>query len=168
MAIVIREATEGDYEALCVIIEEVDKMHRHALPRRSKASEGPVRPRRYILNAIRAPDVGLFVAEIEGQVGGLVHLTVKDVPDIPILVPRRYAYVENLAVKRAHRRGGVGRALMDRARAWATAKGATSIELNVYAFNQPAQDFYRKLGYETLSHYMRKSLGTSEPGRNDG
>jgi ribosomal protein S18 acetylase RimI-like enzyme len=168
MEVVIREATEGDYEALCVIIEEVDSMHREALPRRFKAPEGPARQRNYIVNAVRAPDVGLFVAEMGSQLVGFVHVLVKDVPVIPIFVPRRYALIDNLAVKRAHRRGGVGRALMKRAEAWARAKGATSVELNVYAFNRPAQGFYRKLGYETLRHYLRKSLGTSGPERRDG
>jgi GNAT superfamily N-acetyltransferase len=165
VAIVIREARERDYEALCAIIEEVDRMHREALPDRFKAPEGPARERIYIDNAIRAPDVGLLVAEIEGQVVGFVHLIVKDVPDIPILMRRRYASVDNLAVRRAHRRRGVGRVLMKRAQAWAWANGATSIELTVYAFNRPAQDFYRRLGYETLSHHVWKPLGTPGPHR---
>jgi ribosomal protein S18 acetylase RimI-like enzyme len=161
--IVIREATEGDYEALCAIIEEVDRMHRDALPERFKASGGPARQRDYIVNAIRAPDVGLFVAETRDQVVGFVHVIVKDAPPVPICVPRRYASVDNLAVRRAHRRSGIGIALMKRAEAWARSKGATSIELTVYAFNQPAQDFYRRLGYETLSHKMSRSLGAPEP-----
>jgi ribosomal protein S18 acetylase RimI-like enzyme len=113
------------------------------------------------------PDVGLFVAEVSGQLVGFVHVLVKEVPPIPIFVPRRYASVDNLAVKSVHRRSGVGRALMKRAEAWATSKGATSIELTVYAFNQPAQDFYRTLGYETLSHHMVKSISGTEPGRED-
>jgi ribosomal protein S18 acetylase RimI-like enzyme len=47
---------------------------------------------------------------------------------------------------------------MERAEEWARAKGATSIELNVYAFNEIAQRFYRELGYEILSHRMTKAL----------
>ncbi|MGD2177075.1 MAG: GNAT family N-acetyltransferase [Anaerolineae bacterium] len=168
MAVIIRKATEADYRDLCIIFDEVDRMHRDELPRRFKAFEGPARPRNYIVNAIKAPDVGLFVAELEGQLVGFVHVTIKDMPPVPIFVQRRYASVDNLAVRRAHRRGGVGRALMKRAEAWAEARGATSVELNVYAFNQPAEDFYRSLGYNTLSHRMSKSLGTPEPQRKDG
>jgi GNAT superfamily N-acetyltransferase len=160
---VIREARERDYEALCAINEEVDRMHREALPERFKAPEGPARERNYIDNAIRAPDVGLFVAEIQGQLVGFVHAILKEVPLVPILVQRRYASVDNLVVRRAHRRRGVGRALMKRAEAWARAKGATSVELTVYAFNRPAQKFYHRLGYETVSHHVSTSLGTPEP-----
>jgi hypothetical protein len=28
----------------------------------------------------------------------------------------------------------------------------------VYTFNQTAQDFYRALGYETVTHHLRKPL----------
>jgi ribosomal protein S18 acetylase RimI-like enzyme len=168
VAIVIREAARGDYEGLCANIEEVDRMHREALPHRFKAPDGPARERSYIANAIRAPDAGLFVAEVQGQLAGFVHVIVKDVRAVPIFAPRRYAAVDNLAVKRAHHRGGIGRALMKRAEAWAQTKGATSIELNVYAFNQTAQAFYRRLGFETLSHHLCKSLETTEPERKQG
>lgn len=158
MDITIREATERDYAALCAIIDEVDRIHQDALPERFKASGGPTRERDYVLSAIRSSAVGLFVAQTESRLVGLVHVVIKNVPDIPILVPRCYAVVENLAVTEEHRRSGIGLALMERAEECARAKGATSIELNVYAFNEVAQRFYRELGYEILSHRMTKAL----------
>jgi len=48
--------------------------------------------------------------------------------------------------------------LVQRIHAWAIAKGATPIELNVHAFNTGAIHFYRKLGYETVSQRMNQSL----------
>lgn len=158
MDIAIRKATERDYEALCTIIEQVDSIHRDALPERFKGPDGPSREREYVLNAIRSSDVDIFVAQTESRLAGFVHIVIKTVPDIPILVPRRYAVVENLAVREEHRRSGIGLALMERAEDWARANGATSIELNVYAFNKVAQRFYRELGYEILSHRMTKAL----------
>lgn len=158
MDIAIREAMERDYVALGAIIDEVDRIHRDALPERFKTSGGPPRERDYILNAIRSSGVGLFVAQTESRLVGFVHVVIRNVPDISILVPRRYAVVENLAVTEKHRRSGIGLALMERAEEWARAKGATSIELNVYAFNKAAQGFYRELGYEILSHRMTKPL----------
>ena len=158
MDIAIREATERDYEDLCVIIDQVDTIHRNALPERFKRSGGPPRKREHIVTAIRSADIGLFVAEKEGHLVGLVHVVIRDAPNIPILVPRRYAVVENLAVREGHRRAGIGLALMERAEKWAQTKGATSIELNVYAFNQAAQRFYRELGYEILSHRVTRTL----------
>jgi len=159
MDISIREATERDFEALCLIIEEVDRMHREVLPRRFKPPAGPVREPSYILQAIRAPEVGLFVAQNAGQLVGFVHVIVRETPDVAILVPRRYAVVDSLAVKEGMRRKGVGHALMRKAEAWAAGKGASSVELTVYAFNQAAEQFYEQLGYQVLTHRMTKRLG---------
>ena len=168
-AIVVREAVSGDYEALCEIIDQVDELHRNKLPSRFKAAEGPVRSKAYIVNAISAAEIGLFVAETEHERSLLsfVHVMIRDTPGIPIFVPRRYAVVDSLAVRREHQRSGVGRALMERALAWAMAKGAESMELRVYAFNGPAMRFYERLGYRILSHHMTKWLDAPEGTRSD-
>ena len=87
-----------------------------------------------------------------------MRIAIRDAPPIPILVPRRVAVVENLAVREDVRRAGIGRALMDHAQRWAEDLGATEIDLNVHEFNQAAIDFYRSLGYATSSRRMSKRL----------
>jgi hypothetical protein len=49
------------------------------------------------------------------------------------------------------------------AQAWAIAKGATSVELNVFEFNQKAIAFYEGLGYQTLSRKMSNDLKEHGP-----
>jgi GNAT superfamily N-acetyltransferase len=56
------------------------------------------------------------------------------------------AYVRNLVVDPSTRRGGVGRALMERIRAQASAQGRRRWELNVMADNLPAIGLYQSLG----------------------
>jgi len=158
MEIIIREATAGDYDALCAIIDEVDTLHRDRMPHIFQKPPGPVRDKEYILGLLADDSVGLFVAEVEGQVAGFVHALVRDTPPWPVLVPRRRAFVDSLAVGQEFRRHGIGRALMDRAHTWAAAKGAVDVELNVFEFNQPALAFYRALGYETSTRRMVKDL----------
>ena len=102
---------------------------------------------------------GLFVAHAEGEILGFVQVSIHATLPFPILVPRRVALVENLAVREGFRRAGIGRALMDRAQRWAEEKGADDIELTVYEFNQVAILFYQSLGYSTSSHRMDKRLG---------
>jgi ribosomal protein S18 acetylase RimI-like enzyme len=155
---IIREAVAGDYENLNTLINEVDRLHRDNLPQKFQVSEGPVRDRNFILDLIADESVGLFVAEREAQLVGLVHIMIKDTPDIPILVPRRYAVIDNLVVKGGLRRSGIGRALMTKAHDWAITKGTKLVELNVYDFNEAALAFYERLGYKTYSRQMSKSL----------
>ena len=159
MEIQIRDLQPEDYDALCEIIDEVDTLHREALPRIFRKSEGPVRDKEFILDLIGGGDAGLFVAEADGRMAGFIHVMVHDSPDVAIMKPRRFALVDNLTVKKVYHRQGIGRLLMDYADAWARKNGASSIELNVYAFNDTAVAFYQNLGYEFLSYRMSKSLG---------
>ncbi|MGD2105872.1 MAG: GNAT family N-acetyltransferase [Anaerolineae bacterium] len=156
--VVLRQAGKYDFESLCEIMAEVDGLHHDRLPRRFRAPEDPARSREFLLNLIDDPAQGLVVAEVSGSLVGFVHVVLRETPDIPIVVPRRYAAVENLGVKRGFQRSGIGRRLMREAHEWASAKGARSVELTVYAFNDSAMAFYRQLGYATLSHRLVKQL----------
>jgi diamine N-acetyltransferase len=158
----IREAVARDYKNLNTLIDAVDRLHRDNLPQKFQESEGPVRDRNLILALIADESVGLFVAEREAQLVGLVHILIRDTPDIPIFIPRRYAVIDNLVVKDGFRRVGIGRALMTKAHDWAITKGANLVELNVYNFNEAALAFYERLGYKTYSCQMSKSLKFDE------
>ena len=59
----------------------------------------------------------------------------------------RYAWVEDIAVDAGHRRAGVGRALMDRAIAWAVERGLPGIRLETQNNNVPACKFYESCGF---------------------
>lgn len=162
MELVIREATAQDYASLCILIDELDRLHRDNLPQKFQAPKGPVRHRDFILDLIADEGVGLFVAEAGGRLVGFVNVAIRDAPDIPIFVPRHYAVVSSLGVREGFRRMGIGCALMNRVQSWAVAKGATSIELGVYEFNRPAIAFYHNVGYETVHRRMSKSLRGTE------
>ncbi len=154
----IRPATSADYDGLCAVLDEVDAMHREAMPRVFRNPEGPARAREYIDGLLADENVGLFVAEVGGRVVGMVHVLVREAPPIPIMVPRRFAVVDTLAVAGECRRAGIGRALMAEAERWAITHGAQDIELQVYEFNQGAQGLYRAIGYDTLTRRMAKPL----------
>jgi ribosomal protein S18 acetylase RimI-like enzyme len=156
--VVVREATADDYAVLCELFDEVDAFHRDGLPRVFQRPTGPVREQEYYRGLITDDNVGLFVAEVNEKVVGFVHARIIETPVIPVLVPRRYAIVDNLGVKSEFRGSGIGRRLMHKIHAWVTTKDAESIELNVYEFNQGAISFYQKLGYDTFSIKMRKVL----------
>ncbi len=158
MDITIRRATAQDYAGLCEIIEEVDALHRDHLPHIFQKPRGPARELEYVLGLLTDRDHGLFVAEVKGRLAGFVHLVIRESHPIPLLVPRRLALVDNLAVKTEFRRSGIGQALMQQAEAWAAAQAATEIDLNVYEFNETALAFYQRLGYETYSRRMTKPL----------
>jgi ribosomal protein S18 acetylase RimI-like enzyme len=166
--IIIRPARARDYDDLCNLIDTADALHHRHLPHIFRKPRSPARDVAYIVGLISDPDTALFVAEVEGQLAGFVTVLVRDASPIPVLVPRRLAIVDNLAVRRDLRRHGIGRALMHKAQRWASARGATAVELNVYEFNEAAIAFYEALGYEKFSRRMSTPLRPEEDrGTND-
>ncbi len=156
MEINVRKAAINDYNAMCELFDEVDTLHRDNLPHLFRKPDGAARERDYYSGLIADENTALFVAEADGELVGFVHAVLKETPALPIFVPRRYAVVDGIVVKSRFQNHGIGRTLMEKIQAWAIAKGAASIELNVYEFNQTAISFYESLGYQTLSRKMSK------------
>jgi len=82
---------------------------------------------------LKAPDKAVFLAYLDGSVAGRVLLSEGW---------NRSAWIEDLAVDVRCRRAGVGRALMDRAVAWAIERGRSGIRLETQNNNVPACKFY--------------------------
>ncbi len=154
----IREATQKDYKGISEIFEEVDSLHRKALPHIFQETNSPPRTEEFISSIISDENAGLFVAETDGQIIGLVHVLIRQTLPIPIMVPRRYAVLENLAVREGYRRLGVGTSLLERTHNWALNREISQIESNVWEFNQEAIAFYRNEGYTTSRRWISRPL----------
>jgi GNAT superfamily N-acetyltransferase len=158
MEYTIREATPNDHETLLPVLDEGDAHHRHALPHSFCEPDGPSRSKAYLNTLLADDNAAIFVAKCEGQIVGEVSIALRETRDIPILVPRQHAVVDNLIVLPAYRRAGIGRAMMERAHRWALDKGVTEVELNVWELNIGATAFYEVLGYATTRRTMSKHL----------
>lgn len=88
----------------------------------------------------------VFVAEIQGEVKGYIICGIEDTGE------ERYGHICSLAVASDIRRGGFGRALVRRAEHAAVLHGATAMQLEVRVSNKVAQQFYSRLGYESVFH----------------
>jgi ribosomal protein S18 acetylase RimI-like enzyme len=84
------------------------------------------------------PQKVIFFAEVDGVPAGQIKM-----------VPwwNKFAYVEELAVDTEFRGKGVGRALMNRAIAWAKEQGFPGIMLETQTNNVPACKLYEKCGF---------------------
>jgi GNAT superfamily N-acetyltransferase len=90
--------------------------------------------------AIVADAVIVLVAEHEGELVGLC--TVYD--DIESVRFGRRAWVEDLAVHPERRSLGIGKGLLDAAKDWARARGATHLELDSAESRAAAHRFYER------------------------
>ena len=155
---IVRAARPDDYHGMSALFEEIDALHRQHHPEIFRKPEGPPREPEYWQGWFADENVGFFVSERNGEILGFVSGVVKESPPIPIMVPRRYAVVDSISVKREFQGNGIGRALMEFFQEWASSKGATSLDLNVFEFNQDAVRFYERLGFESVSHRMSKAI----------
>jgi ribosomal protein S18 acetylase RimI-like enzyme len=154
----IRVARRDDYAGLCAVIRELDAFHADALPRFFRPFDEPARSLQWFMDALENPESLLLVAEHEGMIVGFLSALVRQNPDLPMFVPRRWLAVDNVAVLNAYRRRGIGRALMQQAHTWAKDHHLAAIELTVWEFNEEALAFYEKLGYTTILRRLWKGL----------
>ena len=154
----IRVARRDDYEELCTVIKELDDFHADALPRFFRRFDGAARSLEWFSATLESPESLLLVAEHEGALVGFLSALVRQNPDMPMFVPRRWLQVDNVAVRQAYRGMGIGRALMDEAHAWALAQGLADVELTVWEFNRDAIAFYEALGYTTIVRRLWKGI----------
>lgn len=83
-------------------------------------------------------DRGIFLAYVDRQLAGQIVLFKNW---------NGYAYLDDLAVDRAFRRQGVGRALMQQALTWAKARHLPGIMLETQNINVAACLFYQRCGF---------------------
>jgi GNAT superfamily N-acetyltransferase len=157
MSFSIRRATENKYEAMNVLLEEIDAYHREALPHVFRKPDGPARTREFMATALADENAVIFLAENHDQIIGLLYAYVRSIPDIPIRIPCRAGEIDMIVVAEKYRRHGVGKALMETAHQWAGQMKLDRLELSVWTFNQGAQDFYLELDYKPAFIRMWKT-----------
>jgi ribosomal protein S18 acetylase RimI-like enzyme len=158
MDVAVREVREQDYENLCVLLNQVDVLHSEELPQIFITPQGYARSREYINTLIADDDQVFFAAECQGTIVGCILVGIRSSADIPILVKRRYAYIDDIVIDRDYRQSGLGKMLMERAEKWIVQKGISQIELNVWDFNRVAISFFDKMGYAPSRHFMWKTI----------
>jgi GNAT superfamily N-acetyltransferase len=90
-------------------------------------------------------DMRFIVAEHDGALVGWVHVEIAEYVEASA-----FAVIGGLVVNRAHRRQGIGAALMAEAESWARAQGCALMRLWSSVPRASAHRFYESLGYTNL------------------
>jgi ribosomal protein S18 acetylase RimI-like enzyme len=101
----------------------------------------------------------VLVADVGGSVVGTLTGGVADKPKGGTL---RYAgpvaFVADLAVDPAHRRRGIGAALLSTFEDWARSRGAPHVRLFVHDGNTAAESLYEQAGFRRVTVELRKDV----------
>ena len=143
---VIQNAEVEDIPALLDLLRQVGQVHHLGRPDLFRPDA-----QKYDRPALEAlllrPDRTIFVAREGDSVLGYAFCVHKETAGDPVLAGRHTLYIDDLCVDAAHRRRGVGTALLAHVRAYARAQGFDDITLNVWAFNEDARAFYAAQGF---------------------
>ncbi len=131
MKYIIRPAAAGDAPALC------------RLNREEMGYDYPLEDTaRRLLHLIASPTDALLVAESDEGILGYVHAQ-----HYELLYAPPMKNIMGIAVSSAHRRKGIGKALLERVEQLAREDGCSMVRLVSGASRTQAHEFYRTLGY---------------------
>lgn len=160
MELIVRSAEERDIDAVTRLNMEATRLMRALSPQgfgeALAARLDPHEEKLFFEEASSDDNTVLLVAELGGEVRGFVMGVVETHPDDLLSAP--FVTVQFIAVDERFRGSGTGRALMNAVEDWARSRGATSLDLAVWASNQPAQELFEKSGYIPLEIRMAKRL----------
>lgn len=157
MEIQIRAMRLDDFDAVQEIFRTVHAMHQENRPDLYRKLDAPL-SLAYYTQMVENPGGIALCAECGGKVAGVAYTYMKAPTENPVMVPRITAFMDDLAVHPDFRGQGVGRALLEESRRQALARGAVSLELMVWAFNQNAIEFYEHAGMTPRSMIMEMKL----------
>jgi GNAT superfamily N-acetyltransferase len=93
------------------------------------------------------PEHVILFAELDGEIVGYVMAHIYRPSLATETLDEVVGNVDELYVKQNIRAQGVGRRLLDSITEWIKEKGATSMTLRMYAWNEGAKQFYEKEGF---------------------
>jgi len=145
--LILRQAEQGDAEALIQAVDTVAREQIHFL--RSRFEMDVDKEKAFIAKAAKDGDL-MLVAILDGALVGWVTLFRAHHEFL------RHTGELGIGVLRAFRGVGIGSALMVYALAWVADHGFEKINLGVRVSNKPAQGLYHNLGFVQEGYRVRQ------------
>jgi ribosomal protein S18 acetylase RimI-like enzyme len=156
MTAVIREATEADADIISSLNIDVQAAHASAMPWWFKPASPDTFPPDVVARLLDDPSNLVFIAEVESSPAGYAYAEVMDRPETSFNYAYQMVYVHHISVRPAHRRRGIGRALLEAVQAAASKRDIRMISLDVWTFNAGARAFFSLSGFEARSERLWK------------
>lgn len=149
-----RKACEKDAVKIAEMLIDIGALHHKGRPDVYKANLQKYNEKEIteILKDEKSPVY--VVTDEEDNVAGYAFCIIKTVEETKALVGRKYLYIDDFCVDGKYRKAGVGTFLMEKVLEEAKKSDVSSIELNVWEFNENAIKFYEKCGFRTQKKEM--------------
>ncbi|PAB57392.1 GNAT family N-acetyltransferase [Anaeromicrobium sediminis] len=159
MNLKLREAISNDYIDISNLSIEVHNLHLKNRPDVYMDVNNPLL-KEYFDDLLNTNNTKLFVVENTDNKELVAYSIIKimTTQSVPILKPRKFAFIDNFCVKSNYKKNGIGRLLFQYILDYAKTEGASSLQLVVWEFNKDAVKFYESMGMTTRNRKMELNL----------
>lgn len=152
-------ASDKDIQDLIRLFSESEEFHRKNRP--DILSQPPLEDlRAMFLKFLTDSKVRTLLAKQDGIAIGFARYRKLEISKSNFFVKsgQTQAIIEELVVSSAFRRKGIAKNLMMHIESELRQQGISHIQLNVFSFNEPAQELYQSLGYQPMFLRLSKDL----------
>lgn len=158
MDITVRYAEKKDASRIADLLETIAELHHNGRPDIYGGGGA-----KYDIAAVEKKiedkeEIILVAVNEDDYVLGYTISKITDVPENGILLPYRKMYIDDVCVDSSFRKLGIGKKLMDATKEEAAKNNCHIAELNVWAFNENAVEFYKNCGMSVQRMYMEYVL----------
>lgn len=150
----IRPMNLNDYDAVDRLMQKLHKVHVSGRPDLYIDMEHPYSKQKFE-EMVQDENFISILAEDGENITGICFASMRQ---RSMMVDMCTAYMEDLVVDDSCRRQGIATALFRHAQQEAKRKGAKRLDLMVWAFNEDALAFYRKMGMTPQRYILEKSI----------
>jgi diamine N-acetyltransferase len=150
-----RTALLEDIALLTQLNQSVHQIHVDAHPELFK----PVSPDDPALllfyhDMIDDPNTVVYIVEVDGTGAGYIIARMTYRPENVFSHPLRAIYIDQIAVNPQYRKQGCGEALIQAVFALAKKENVSRVLLDVWDFNENAQQFFARMGFKNFNYRM--------------
>jgi len=153
---IIREARRQDVGAIVMLWKEMMAFHAACDVRFRFTPDAPKDFQNHLMSTLRSRAAYVLVAQAHEQVIGYIMGEVQERK--PIYPAGKYAFISDICVTAAHRRSGVGRALVQNLLERFQQRGVTAVELFVAEANPVSVAFWQAMGFKNYLRMLRLDL----------
>ena len=149
----VRFAEEKDLDRVNELRKQVNDIHVEGRPDIFKAGFGE-EIRDFAKVILNGENSDIIVVERDHIICGMACVDYVSKPETPYGKARSFYHVQEIAVDEAFRRQGVAKELFEFMKKDAQQRKLPKIELDVWAFNESAREFYEAVGFKETRRWM--------------
>ena len=154
---IIKKAKKEQAEEIVELLKYICGIHKKGRPDIFVSGQ-PKYDTEDVCRLIDDENYQIISAEEDGRVVGYMIAELIDGSKHPHMRSEKTLYIDDICVDEAYAHKGVGTALFEEAKRIGQELGCVRIDLNVWAFNEPAIKFYEKMGMTVSSMRMEYKL----------